>query len=699
MLAQGGMGEVYLAKLTGAAGFEKLCIVKTILQRMSADKQFVDRFHHEARVLVQLTHANIAQVYDMGELDQSFYMAMEYIAGVDLARIEDRATQTHVQVPVPIGLYVGQKIAEALGYAHRKASPDGTPLGIVHRDVSPQNVMVSYEGEVKVIDFGLAKSAARSKHTQPSTVLGKLGYMSPEQARGESVDHKSDIYSCGVVVWELLAGRQLFLGQTVGEMVALMSNPRVPAIRELRPEISEGLEKVLLRALAANPADRYARADDFARGLNEQLVREGSAVGAEEVGNYIRGLCPEEFVEQRKLISKLSTLSRTGTSSPSVADPVHPEPSRASPGALSGTAIRTTPTPGEGLSGTAIRTTPAPVAAAAAPVESAPAPGHPERSRAAESFTLSIPKRRAPLFVLLALAVIAGGAGLAVFTSRGAGTQSDPNPPAPPAEPARAEPSEPDLPKEPKEPKAVEEPKVAAAEPIKAAAEPPPAAIPRKRVEVKKVFELFMDRGERFIRAGRAEGLNVGARVQVVTAAKGKWREQVGEATAMEVWPHLARLAVEIGPVQPKEALFGAFDPRAKPPRLAARPGRGELEPPAPPPAVTTAATEPPKVEPAKAEEPPPPPKPVARTLKGRAWFSGMGPLKRVNLQNNDNVGWNRCEVRLPTNQRYVFDAIPAGESDVTLLRKFVQDGVEKDVDIDFVTVKCQEGTASFPIR
>ena len=209
LLGQGGMGEVYLAKISGAAGFEKPCIVKTILPALLKDGQFLDRFHHEAKVLVHLVHSSIAQVYDMGEAEGTYYMALEYVAGVDLAYLQEQARTEGQQLPVPVALYLGQRIAEGLGYAHRKTGPDGTPLGIVHRDVSPHNVMVSYEGEVKVIDFGLAKSAARSKYTLPSTVMGKLGYMSPEQARAEPVDHRSDIYSCGVVVWELLAGRPL----------------------------------------------------------------------------------------------------------------------------------------------------------------------------------------------------------------------------------------------------------------------------------------------------------------------------------------------------------------------------------------------------------------------------------------------------------------------------------------------------------
>jgi serine/threonine protein kinase len=313
MLGQGGMGEVHLAKLSGVGGFEKLCIVKTILPQMKGDEQFIDRFHHEARVLVHLNHSNIAQVYDMGEVDGTLYMAIEYVPGVDLARVQSRAARARAAIPVPIALYLGQRIAEALGYAHRKTGPDGAPLGIVHRDVSPQNVMVSYEGEVKVIDFGLAKSAARSKHTLPSTVMGKLGYMSPEQAMAQPLDHRSDIYSAGIVLWELLAGRPLFEGGTMAEMVVKMAQPTVPPLRSINPEVSARVDQVLLRALAADPSARFSRADDFARALNELAVREGQTVSSEEVGNYVRAMCPEEFAAERALQSKLSVMRKRGS--------------------------------------------------------------------------------------------------------------------------------------------------------------------------------------------------------------------------------------------------------------------------------------------------------------------------------------------------------------------------------------------------
>jgi serine/threonine protein kinase len=306
LLAQGGMGEVHLAKLSGAAGFEKICIIKTILPSTQADPQFVERFQHEAKVLVNLSHANIAQVYDMGQADGAYYMALEYVGGVDLATVEDGLHRSAQPMPVPIALFIGQKMAEGLGYAHRKASPDGKPLKIVHRDVSPQNVMVSFEGDVKIIDFGLARSAARVGQTQTATVMGKLGYMSPEQARGEVVDARSDIYSAGVVLWEMLAGRPLVPHGTTGEMLAAMAAPRVPPLGPLRADLPAGVEVAILRALHARAEERYASADEFAAALAEVALRSSGLMAPERVGLYVQAVCPESYQSHQRLISRVS---------------------------------------------------------------------------------------------------------------------------------------------------------------------------------------------------------------------------------------------------------------------------------------------------------------------------------------------------------------------------------------------------------
>jgi serine/threonine-protein kinase len=309
LLGKGGMGEVWLAKISGAAGFEKPCIVKTVLPELAGDQAFVDRFHHEAKVLVHLVHSNIAQVYDMGEADGAFFMALEFVSGVDLSGLIGEVRKSGQPLPLRVALYLAQKTAEGLAYAHRKLATDGTPLNVVHRDVSPHNVMVSYEGEVKLIDFGLAKSAAKSKKTQQATVMGKLGYMSPEQVRALPLDGRTDIYSCGVMLWEMITGQPMVNNGTIGEMMAAMAFPKLPSLRGLRPEVDEKLEAAVMKALAPEVANRYARADEFAMALAERLVNSGNPIGAEEVGNYVRTHCPQAFAAQQRLISRLSTVN------------------------------------------------------------------------------------------------------------------------------------------------------------------------------------------------------------------------------------------------------------------------------------------------------------------------------------------------------------------------------------------------------
>jgi eukaryotic-like serine/threonine-protein kinase len=315
------MGEVFLARITGAAGFEKLCVIKTILPQLTADRDFVDRFRHEAKVLVRLNHSNIADIYDMGEVDGALFMALEYVPGVELSFIQERARAEGTQVPVEIAVHFAQRIADALGYVHRRTGDDGAPLGLVHRDISPQNVLVSYEGEVKVIDFGLAKSSAKSRKTQPATMLGKLGYMSPEQARAEAVDFRSDIYSCGVVAWELLAGRPFFSATTVGEMLAQMSAPPRRPLMPLRAEVTPSLDAVIQRALNPRPEDRYPKADEFSQALSEQLLRMKSVVGGERVGEFVRHLCPQEYDGQKQLLGELATIGPPVSISSAVTNP------------------------------------------------------------------------------------------------------------------------------------------------------------------------------------------------------------------------------------------------------------------------------------------------------------------------------------------------------------------------------------------
>ncbi|MBL9039010.1 MAG: serine/threonine protein kinase, partial [Archangium sp.] len=336
-LGEGGMGAVWLGRLTGEGGFEKLCILKTVLPSIASDAQFVSRFLHEGRVLTQLQHANIAQVFDMGREGDTLYLALEYVPGVDLARLHQHVREAGQTFPVPAALYLVQQMAEGLGFAHRKRATDGSPLHIVHRDVSPQNVMVSYDGEVKVIDFGIAKSQARSHATASASVMGKLGYMAPEQARGEPVDARADQYAAAVVLWEALANESFIPRGTMTEMVVAMANPKARPLTPLRSDVPASLEAVILKALSASPDARYATTDDFASALMNELLRLSGLPTKLQVGEWVRATCPKEFTANQALLTRVSTtkptevpMDRTLVRTPTVA----PGPSTADVAAL-----------------------------------------------------------------------------------------------------------------------------------------------------------------------------------------------------------------------------------------------------------------------------------------------------------------------------------------------------------------------------
>ena len=197
-ISTGGMGEIFLARLEGSHGFDKLCVIKKILPHLAQDQDFVSRFVDEAHILVKLSHGNIAQVLDMGVHEHEPYIALEFVDGKDLRRVLSRMRERQLPLPLSFVLSVMTRVLDALAYAHRKRGDDDDELNLVHRDVSPQNVLISYEGEVKVIDFGLAKSALSLSRTNPSIVMGKFLYMSPEQARHTKVDRRSDLYAVGL---------------------------------------------------------------------------------------------------------------------------------------------------------------------------------------------------------------------------------------------------------------------------------------------------------------------------------------------------------------------------------------------------------------------------------------------------------------------------------------------------------------------
>ena len=682
MLGQGGMGEVHLARLTGAAGFEKLCIVKTVLPNLMGDQNFIDRFHHEARVLVQLTHSNIAQVYDMGDVDGTLYMAIEYVPGVDLSRVETRVERQRAVMPIAMAVFIGQQINEALGYAHRKVGVDGMPLGIVHRDVSPQNVMVSYEGEVKVIDFGLAKSTARSQKTLPSTVMGKLGYMSPEQAVAKPVDHRSDIFSSGIVVWEMLAGKSMYTGGTMSEMVVQMAMGEVPSLSAARPDISPTLEQIVMRALAKDPAARYQRADDFARALNELAVREQMTVGAEDVGNYVRAMCPEEFAAERQLQSRLSVLRKGGPLAEAAASEPEFEGTFLRPSSQGDeqreTASGQIMTPAQRAMSVVHPSTPR-LKSLAAPKAKSIARAQPQEPKEEEGEALIVvPKSRAPMIVagLLAFIVLAAG-GIFLLQSK------DPK-----AEPIAVS--------------AIDAGALAAAAvdlPLKnpdVVAVKTPVVLDTITVEG-KVWKLLKKDGEDIVLLDRKDKVSEGDRLNLVgePGADGK-RPLYAHAAVLSVSGSLAKLVFDEDAVLP-EKLFAARDGSAKKVVVAKKdPVKNtELEP---LPGKNPVAVKTPEPEPVKIPEPVKVAPAASAQLFGSvrlAMPNAMG-NRAVFIRNLNEFSLSSCEVRLPSNVVLKLNRNLGGKEELKVpFKDFRPDARATDPQFkaDWAAVYCREGT------
>ncbi|WP_233587938.1 serine/threonine-protein kinase [Corallococcus sp. CA049B] len=309
-LATGGMGEIYLARLEGAQGFEKLCVIKKILPQFAEDQDFVDRFVGEARTLVRLGHGSIAQVLDMGVHEGEAYMALEYVDGKDLRKVAARVRDRQTPLPLTFVLYVMGRVLDALAYAHRKRDEDEKELKLVHRDISPQNILISYEGEVKVIDFGLAKSRLSAAKTNPSIILGKFLYMSPEQARHQPVDRRSDLYAVGLCLYELISGKNPFDALPPGELMSAVANPKVAPLSEVEPLTPPAVSQLVAKALAVDPAQRFQTAEDFRVRLQACLMEIDTSAGPESVSKFMRDLFSADYQSERRLLTSLREVSR-----------------------------------------------------------------------------------------------------------------------------------------------------------------------------------------------------------------------------------------------------------------------------------------------------------------------------------------------------------------------------------------------------
>ncbi len=307
-LSRGGMGEIFLAK-HGLAGFEKLAVIKKVLPHLAADQQFISRFIDEAQVAIKLQHVNVAQVFEVGRIGDEYFLALEYVEGRDLRRTLAALGQKKQRLPVDLALFVARELANGLAYAHRRTSNDGASLNLVHCDISPPNVLVSFEGETKVIDFGIAKSAIRGTATDPKMGFGKFGYMAPEQLiRGGVVDHRTDLYAAGVVLYELLTGVRLYEAGPEPDYRALarkVSKGEHPLPSETDPML-EPYDDLVATALRPKAEDRYQSAAEFRDAIQQCLVAVNPTISTDQLGAYMRDLFADEMTAQRELHERIA---------------------------------------------------------------------------------------------------------------------------------------------------------------------------------------------------------------------------------------------------------------------------------------------------------------------------------------------------------------------------------------------------------
>jgi serine/threonine-protein kinase len=294
-IAVGGMAEIFLAREPSTAGGSRTIVIKRILNHVAGDSRFVQMFLDEARLALQLRHPNICHIYEFGEVMQSYFIAMEWIDGVPLGRLIKRVRETHAQaLPPTIAARLIGQTAEALEYAHRALDENGRPMGIVHRDVSPQNIMVSFQGSVKLLDFGIAKAETHATKTSAGQVKGKFAYMSPQQCVGDVVDGRADVFALGVCLYEALTARNLYRRKTEYETMRAIIEGPVPSVLAVNPDLPPEMEDIVQRALAKEPDDRFQSAAAMQNALEHWLAGTGEIVNSATIASYVGTLFESE---------------------------------------------------------------------------------------------------------------------------------------------------------------------------------------------------------------------------------------------------------------------------------------------------------------------------------------------------------------------------------------------------------------------
>src|SRR5688572_27144948 len=289
------MGEIYLAAGGEVGGFEKLCVIKKVITE-KADRAKANRFLDEAKVVLRLSHSALVTTFDAGDVRGEFYIAMELVEGKDLREVWNRCVRTRQRIPLDVALHVVREVARSLSYVHTYGD-----LKLVHRDVAPPNILLAYVGDVKLTDFGLARSILKQEHTAPGVVFGRAAYLAPEQARGEMADARTDVYTLGIVLWELLTGQQFLQlgGLDPAAALALVRHPRLVAPSTRAPWITPALDQVALRALAPERERRFQSAEELRTALTTVIAEIAPTADSARVADFLHGIYAETIADER----------------------------------------------------------------------------------------------------------------------------------------------------------------------------------------------------------------------------------------------------------------------------------------------------------------------------------------------------------------------------------------------------------------
>lgn len=304
-LGSGGMAEVFLAKTQSSKGLERLVAIKRIHSHMAKDEKFTTMLVDEANLAAKLTHANIAQIFDLGQVNGQYFIAMEYVHGRDLRALFSRHQSMRQTIPVPQACYIGLEMCEGLDYAHNRKDYSGRELNLVHRDISLNNLILSFDGELKVIDFGVAKAIGRSTRTETGFVKGKIAYMSPEQLNREPLDQRSDVFACGIVLYEMLTGKRLFAVPSLRELVQKVRAADVPRLRDTKSDLPGGLEQIIAKALQRKPEKRYQSAGELHDALRQFIQQNDHYITRNQMSSWMIGLYKEHYEAESARIAAL----------------------------------------------------------------------------------------------------------------------------------------------------------------------------------------------------------------------------------------------------------------------------------------------------------------------------------------------------------------------------------------------------------